>query len=80
MWFIFSIVSGGPWNGWAQISLMKGMGFSIFLSILESILYTAACGLGVFNILRSIKLEGEEPCKGDQNADNVTDHNELNHV
>ena len=43
IWLTLSIISLGPFNGWAQIGPLGGSGgegFAIFLCVVESILYT----------------------------------------
>ena len=49
LYFTFSILSLGPFNGWAQISSLGGSGgegFAIFLCVIESLLYTALSIIG----------------------------------
>ena len=44
LYFMFSILSLGPFNGWAQISSLSrsgGQGFTIFLCVIEALIYTA---------------------------------------
>ena len=64
LWFIFSILSAGTFNGWAEISNLKAdrLYFNIFLSVIESLLYMASCALGAFCVYMSFRVEDEEPC------------------
>ena len=66
LWFVFSILSAGPFNGWAEISNLKAAGlyFSVFLSVVESLTYKLACAVGVFCVYMSFRLENEQPCAG----------------
>jgi len=63
LWFIFSILGAGAFNGWTKISVLSGFGFCIFLSIIESIMYLVACGLGILNLVKALKLQDENPFK-----------------
>eukprot|EP00831_Metopus_contortus_P041830 TRINITY_DN3288_c0_g1_i4.p1 TRINITY_DN3288_c0_g1~~TRINITY_DN3288_c0_g1_i4.p1 ORF type:complete len:229 (+),score=23.56 TRINITY_DN3288_c0_g1_i4:3-689(+) len=52
LWFIFSILGSGCFDGWARIPKLSGggstSGFCIFLVVLESLGYLYACGMGIF--------------------------------
>ncbi len=57
-WFVFSILNAGPFDGWAKISILSdcGLGFSIFLAVLQSIIYLVTCFLGLFCIYKATKV------------------------
>ena len=53
LWIIFCIVSGGVWNGFAQLGIPQN-GFSVFLNIVEAVGYLLAGALGGFCIYKSL--------------------------
>jgi hypothetical protein len=53
LYLVFSIIPAGAFNGWIKISWLSGMsdgaaGFGIFMCVVESLIYTANCGLGLY--------------------------------
>lgn len=61
LWFVFSIVSWGSFDGWMRISILNDYNksatkFCIFLTILEALAYTASCILGIICILQINKV------------------------
>ena len=70
LWFIFSILSAGTFNGWAEISNLKAdrLYFSIFLCVIESLLYMTSCGLGAYCVFMSFRVEDEDPCNSGSEA------------
>lgn len=58
LWFVFSIIGAGCFNGWVKIKTLSkcGLGFSIFLVVVESLLYLTACGLGIFCVVKSFRV------------------------
>ena len=55
IWLVFAIISAGSINGWTKIKLLHSckLGFSIFLCIVESLLYLFSAGLGVFCMIKT---------------------------
>ena len=55
LWFVFSILNKGCFNGFARFSELidQNLKFSLFLGVLESLLYLASAGLGVFCIFKT---------------------------
>ena len=57
LWFIFSIISAGSINGWTKIKVLSRtnckMGFSIFLAVIESLVYLFTMGLGIYCLIRA---------------------------
>lgn len=51
-WIIFSIIYAGAINGFVRMGQLfgDGYGFQAVLSLIESLLYLAVAGLGIFNI------------------------------
>ena len=61
LWFIFSILRAGCFNGWMRIKPLMDEGsggskFCIFLVILEAIMLTIASALGIFCIFMAGKV------------------------
>eukprot|EP00826_Nyctotherus_ovalis_P009737 TRINITY_DN12575_c0_g1_i13.p1 TRINITY_DN12575_c0_g1~~TRINITY_DN12575_c0_g1_i13.p1 ORF type:complete len:252 (+),score=39.72 TRINITY_DN12575_c0_g1_i13:72-827(+) len=57
LWLVFSIVRAGPFNGWSRIGLLddykeSAARFCIFLTVLESLGYTATTVIGIVGILQ----------------------------
>lgn len=70
-WFVFSIVGGNsPFDGWAKFKALSecNLGFSIFLGVVQNLIYLIACGLGAWNLVTIGRLYGEDPFirEGDQ--------------
>lgn len=62
-WFIFAILKAGPFDGWAKISVLSecDLGFSIFLAVVQNLLYYCSIGLGTYCLIRTRQLYGENP-------------------
>ena len=62
MWFLFSVWAVGPWSGWAQIAYLKkkhadkSTGFPIALTVIESIIHTLMCIIGILLIVATVLL------------------------
>ena len=69
-WFIFSILGAGPFDGWAKFGSLSncGLGFSIFLGVVQNLIYLVACGLGLYCIVLLGRVYGENPFS--ETADN----------
>lgn len=64
LWFIFTIVGSGCYNGWAKLGVFNecdseiningsnNFGFARFLTIFEIFTYYVCIGLGSFNLYR----------------------------
>ena len=63
LWFIFSIIGAGPFDGWAKFGALSecGLKFSIFLGVIQNLIYMIACGLGIYCIYALEKAYGENP-------------------
>jgi hypothetical protein len=63
-WFIFSIVGGSsPFDGWTKFDVLSecNLGFSIFLGVMQNLMYLVVCGMGIYNIIMVGRLYGEDP-------------------
>jgi hypothetical protein len=63
-WFVFSIVGGNsPFDGWAKFKSLSqcNLGFSIFLGVVQNLIYLVVCGMGVYNLVVMRRLYGEDP-------------------
>ena len=63
-WFIFSIVGGNsPFDGWTKFKPLSecNLGFSIFLGVMQNLIYLVACGMGIYNVIMIGRLYGEDP-------------------
>ena len=67
LWFVFSILGAGPFDGWAKFGALSScnLGFSIFLGVVQNLIYMVACGLGIFTIIQLGKCYGENPFNED---------------
>jgi hypothetical protein len=67
LWFIFSILGAGPFDGWAKFGALSecGLGFSIFLGVIQNLIYMIASGLGIYCIYALGKVYGENPFNED---------------
>ena len=57
LWFVFSIIRAGCFDGWMRISLLNehdegAAKFCIFLTVLEALGYLASMILGIICIIR----------------------------
>ena len=80
MWFVFSIIGAGPFDGWTKFGALSqcGLGFSIFLGVVQNLIYMVACGLGIYCIYALGKVYGENPFNEDaQPHPQVEDDNAL---
>jgi len=66
-WLIFSIMKAGPFDGWIKIKVLSqcNLGFSIFLAVVQNLLYCVAIGIGIHNLIRSGQIYGENPFVND---------------
>ncbi|CAI2379211.1 unnamed protein product [Moneuplotes crassus] len=76
LYFTFSILALGPFNGWAQISSLGGSGgegFAIFLCVIESLLYSVITISGGLCLYLSFAYFEEDPFKDEiqENDTNV---------
>ena len=57
-WFVFSILSAGPFDGWTKIKVLSecNLKFSIFLSVLQSVVYLTTCALGIYCIIKATRV------------------------
>jgi hypothetical protein len=67
MWFVFSIIGAGPFDGWAKFGALSecNLGFSIFLGVVQNLIYMLASGLGIYCIHALGKVYGENPFNED---------------
>jgi hypothetical protein len=63
LWFIFSILGAGPFDGWVKFGSLSAcnLGFSIFLGIVQNLIYMVTCGLGIYTIVALGRCYGENP-------------------
>lgn len=62
-WFIFSIIGAGPFDGWAKFGVLSHchLGFSIFLGVVQNLLYMVTCALGIYTVVALERAYGENP-------------------
>ena len=74
LYFTFSILSLGPFNGWAQISSLGGSGgegFAIFLCVIEALLYMILSATGGLLLYLSFRYQEEDPFRDDIPVDDT---------
>jgi hypothetical protein len=54
-WLVFSIIGAGAFDGFTKVNIFisNGMGFLVFLCILESVLYIVDFVLGIYCVYRA---------------------------
>ena len=54
-WFVFSIIRAGPFDGWTKIGVLSecNLGFSIFLAVVQNLLYYTTIALGIFCLIKA---------------------------
>lgn len=54
-WFVFSIIKAGPFDGWTKIHVLSecNLGFSIFLAVVQNLLYYTAIALGIYCLIKA---------------------------
>eukprot|EP00347_Sterkiella_histriomuscorum_P001124 403373235 len=62
-WFVFSIIKAGPFDGWTKIGVLSecNLGFSIFLAVVQNLIYLTAIALGIYCLIRARQYYGETP-------------------
>lgn len=81
-WFIFSIVGGNsPFDGWTKFKPLSecNLGFSIFLGVMQNLIYFTVCGMGIYNIVMIGRLYGEDPFINEQPVGSNEHTNEGDH-
>lgn len=80
-YFIFSIVGGSsPFDGWIKFKPLSecNLGFSIFLAVVQNLIYLIACGLGLYNVWALGKAYGQYPFLNEPVASNTNEDNQEN--
>jgi hypothetical protein len=56
-------MGAGPFDGWTKFGALSScnLGFSIFLGVVQNLIYMVACGLGIFSIISLGKCYGDNP-------------------
>jgi hypothetical protein len=56
-------LGAGPFDGWAKFGALAhcSLRFSIFLGVVQNVIYMAACGLGIYCIVALERAYGENP-------------------
>jgi hypothetical protein len=52
-----------PFDGWTKFKPLGqcNLGFSIFLGVVQNLIYLTCCGLGIYNVILMGRLQGESP-------------------
>ena len=74
-WFVFSIIGVGPFDGWAKIGALSrcNLGFSIFLAVVQNLIYMVAIGLGIYCIVALGRVYGDTPFIAEPVADHTNE-------
>jgi hypothetical protein len=78
-YFVFSIVGGSsPFDGWVKFKVLSecGLGFSIFLAVVQNLIYLIACGLGLYNVWAVGKAYGQYPFQNEPVASHTNEDNQ----
>ena len=74
-WFVFSIIGAGPFDGWTKIGTLAScnLGFSIFLAVVQNLIYMVACSLGIYCVVALGRVYGESPFINEPVADHTNE-------